>query len=775
MNLKSSKRYLNRIYLWVTIVILCIVSVLSLVIYINTERIVLDNEYQSNKKILYQSKCYIDNINDTITVACHSLFMHRSVQYVMYAPIIDYGLLSSYLSDINKFFALNSFINSAYIYNKYNGNYYSIRGEILQDNDLKDYISQFSAIPKLKPLLRKITLYNLNNTSIVQNVLTYFMYDTAYSNSMDGALIVNVDSNWLFDSIKMFSQLDENKFDSLFIIDSSGEISGSISDNEEINSEVKSIYEKCRKQYDEKGDEIYSSKSKINNKEYLISAVNIPNSSLTLVKVQDYNETFMHIRMLKTSVIIVGLLFLLLTIIISYTLSAHLYKPVKKLVGMISSKQPDMGNGKRRDDEFAYLNEVYSKSLEQVNEYKLSEKANKSIVTDYFLKKLVIDSPSVSDDDFEKTICEIPALAMLKDELIVCLVKVDNYKSLFKQYSYKDCKIFKYAIMNVFNELISEYFPFKPVDIGDDQIVLLFNTNGLSDKLYQYIVPILKYVQKSILEKYNMSISCFIDDKTCVYRNITESYNEVLGNSKYRFIAGNGCIILPEDIKKNKECTKASYSMLSEKLLKDSIRAGNLEKVEEHMSKIFSEIAEMNINNILLSITNLVNTLKFTYEEINSTRLAPLPVNFNFFGIDYIDKDTSASLFSNLMGIIRYYYINDNESKAEKQMKLAETIKDVIHSSFHDSSLCLQSIATMLQLNPLYVGRVFKNQTQLSVNEYINDIRLEKAAELLRSSRLSIQDISFEVGIENQNYFFTLFKKKFGNTPKAYSMNSKLM
>ncbi len=777
MNLKGSKRYLTRIYLWVTIVTFCIVTVFSLVIYFNTERIVSDNEHQSNKKILYQSKYFIDYIDDTISSSCLSLFMHKSVQHILNTSAIDYAVLSSYINDINTFFALNSFIESAYIYNKYSDNYYSIRGEIMYDNDIRDYLSQFTIVPKLKPLLREISVYNTGNRDIVKNVLTYIMYDSAYSgNQMDSALIVNVDSNWLFNSIKMFSQMDEKKSDSVFIIDSSGKISGSSSDNEEIKKEVKNIYDKCRKQYNEKGVDMYFSKSKIGSMEYLISAVFIANSSLTLVKMQDYNEIFMHIRMLKTSILIIGLLFLLLTVIISYTLSTHLYKPVRKLVGMISSKQPGLDDDiRKRDDEFEYLNEVYSKSLEQVNEYKLNEKTNNNIVQEYFLKKLIIDSPSVSDDEFEKTIHEIPALAMLKGELIVCLLKVDNYPSLLRQYSYKDCKIFKYAIMNIFNELISEYIPFKPVDLGDDQIVLLFNANGLSDKFYHYIVPVMKHVQKSILEKYDMSISCFIDDRTCTYKNVTESYNEVLGNSKYRFIVGNGCVILPEDIKKNKECAKLGYSMINEKILKDSIRVGNLEKVEEYMSKIFAEIAEMNINNILLSTTNLVNALKNTYEEINSSRLVPFPVNFNFFGIDYIDKDTSSSLFSKLMSIIRHCYINDNENKAEKQAKLVDTIKDIIHSSFHDSSLCLQGIATMLQLNPLYIGRVFKNYTQLSVNEYINEVRLVKAAELLRSSRLSIQDISYEVGIDNPNYFYTLFKKKFGDTPKAYSMKSKLM
>ncbi|WP_308635559.1 helix-turn-helix domain-containing protein [Paenibacillus silvisoli] len=56
----------------------------------------------------------------------------------------------------------------------------------------------------------------------------------------------------------------------------------------------------------------------------------------------------------------------------------------------------------------------------------------------------------------------------------------------------------------------------------------------------------------------------------------------------------------------------------------------------------------------------------------------------------------------------------------------------------------------------------------MSVPEYINQVRLAKAVEWMENSKLSIQDIMRRVGIENESYFYKLFKAKHGMTPREY-------
>ena len=58
--------------------------------------------------------------------------------------------------------------------------------------------------------------------------------------------------------------------------------------------------------------------------------------------------------------------------------------------------------------------------------------------------------------------------------------------------------------------------------------------------------------------------------------------------------------------------------------------------------------------------------------------------------------------------------------------------------------------------------------TTFSFNDYLNNVRTGKAAELLSTTKLPISRISEEVGILNTNYFYSVFKKRYGTTPATY-------
>ena len=61
-----------------------------------------------------------------------------------------------------------------------------------------------------------------------------------------------------------------------------------------------------------------------------------------------------------------------------------------------------------------------------------------------------------------------------------------------------------------------------------------------------------------------------------------------------------------------------------------------------------------------------------------------------------------------------------------------------------------------------------KKYYQITPTEYLNRIKLERAAELLETTSDSVLDIMFECGFNNVSYFNQLFKKAYGTTPGGY-------
>lgn len=82
--------------------------------------------------------------------------------------------------------------------------------------------------------------------------------------------------------------------------------------------------------------------------------------------------------------------------------------------------------------------------------------------------------------------------------------------------------------------------------------------------------------------------------------------------------------------------------------------------------------------------------------------------------------------------------------------------------------LCLDEIAKRGRLSKYHFCRVFKTLTGKTFLEYVNNIRIEKAKELLRKSLFSITDICFKVGFADISNFNRTFKKIAGMAPTKY-------
>lgn len=98
-------------------------------------------------------------------------------------------------------------------------------------------------------------------------------------------------------------------------------------------------------------------------------------------------------------------------------------------------------------------------------------------------------------------------------------------------------------------------------------------------------------------------------------------------------------------------------------------------------------------------------------------------------------------------------------------------IKEAVHFilwNYIDPNLDIKKIADAVNLSPNYLCSLFKQNTKSTINDFIIQIRLEKAKKILRTSKLRLYEISSNIGIPDPNYFSALFKQKCGMTPSEY-------
>lgn len=87
------------------------------------------------------------------------------------------------------------------------------------------------------------------------------------------------------------------------------------------------------------------------------------------------------------------------------------------------------------------------------------------------------------------------------------------------------------------------------------------------------------------------------------------------------------------------------------------------------------------------------------------------------------------------------------------------------HSS---EDISLQNIAKEISFSASHLGRLLKQQTGYTFNEYLNIIRLKHACSLLRYTNIPVKEVAFQCGYNSVEYFSYAFKKKLLSTPSEY-------
>lgn len=91
-----------------------------------------------------------------------------------------------------------------------------------------------------------------------------------------------------------------------------------------------------------------------------------------------------------------------------------------------------------------------------------------------------------------------------------------------------------------------------------------------------------------------------------------------------------------------------------------------------------------------------------------------------------------------------------------------------IDQHYSDCSLTISQLSGKMYLSPAYLCVLFKNETGETIKSYITRCRIDKAKQLLRTTRLHIQQIADACGFSNGNYFAKSFRHNTGMSPQDY-------
>ena len=215
--------------------------------------------------------------------------------------------------------------------------------------------------------------------------------------------------------------------------------------------------------------------------------------------------------------------------------------------------------------------------------------------------------------------------------------------------------------------------------------------------------------------------------------------------------SGNAMTLTNDDFINNKELYFQSFDQ-ERGTMDESFSFINFE------AKVFDSVnffASLDLPAFVISGNKLINSLvKAVLEEDNSDRPGKgriVKINTDYLVVEIIRHILSNGLFVEQLATNSTYF---------KDPRLIDIFGYIKHHLGGD--LSNKTLASVANVSEDYVGQYFKMLTGINPQDYIEYQRMEKAVNLLRTTKKSIRDIGKEVGYKDTAYFCRRFKMMFG-------------
>jgi len=101
-------------------------------------------------------------------------------------------------------------------------------------------------------------------------------------------------------------------------------------------------------------------------------------------------------------------------------------------------------------------------------------------------------------------------------------------------------------------------------------------------------------------------------------------------------------------------------------------------------------------------------------------------------------------------------------------------VQKVLQAIEADPSREIQELAQLVNLSSSRLSHVFKAATGISLQGFLSDARLQRAAELLESTDMAVKEISYYVGYRHAPSFVRAFRSKVGTSPNDYRSRQRI-
>lgn len=331
----------------------------------------------------------------------------------------------------------------------------------------------------------------------------------------------------------------------------------------------------------------------------------------------------------------------------------------------------------------------------------------------------------------------------------------------------KDESLFAFAVANIMDEsartLFKQYTTLNYYDLSVGIFLVLEKDENIEQKVKKFTEEITEAINKIL----NLKVTITLSEKTDQIKQIPFLFNMVGQGKRHRDFENENQVIDLSQVKNDLQSKQLLYPFETERKIIQSIRRGHVEEAEQLVRAFVSELTEIENKEIAIQ-TGMYQLFSAIQHEILQSGTQPSEL------YDSNNMLNRLTQIRELEWMVRWLideviapYVQILEGRMDIEMKqLVETTREYMNQYYMDD-ISLDSCADLSGTSSYALSKSFNKILGINFIDYLTDLRIQKAKDLLTTTDMKIGDIAESVGYRH-SYFNRVFRRQMGIPPSQY-------
>lgn len=448
------------------------------------------------------------------------------------------------------------------------------------------------------------------------------------------------------------------------------------------------------------------------------------------------------------------------------------YKPIQVIMNRIEGHQIRMmDQSADRPDEMMLIDGVLEDLINHMTDYDKKSREN------LLLQRSKLFTDLLHSERLDNVIQRLEELSPLtganaSSRFTVVLSEINRYEQVFEdRYTRGDQNTLKFALMNVFQELARNAELQGWAEwVLTERAAILFMATGSDEEMTGKIRIFAEDCRSWVEQNLRISLSFGIGPAAVGPGTIRDSYAAAEYVMQHKLLMHEDIALAEYGEARQPLLETYKYlQMIAEFVKQFRMSSGQWRERLEQIFAAFEEdfLQDDDIRSLIQAMLQMLSREVAVMSEQLQDELSAENARTRLKGLEEAETidEVKGILFQYVTDLFRTY-VAVSETKSYRAM--VNEMKNYIEENFANPDLSLKHLSDRFQVSGKYASYLFKTEFKMKFVDFVTELRMKEAEQLLLETDYSLQDIALQVGYANAITFGRVFKRVAGITPGDY-------